>query len=243
MSGHSKWSTIKRQKGANDAKRGQAFTKLSMAITMAVRQGGGIADPESNFKLRLAIDAARNVNMPKDTMNRAIARALGKAEKEMTEVVYEGFGPGGFSVILEAITDNKQRTTLEIKSLFDKHGGTLGVPGSVSYQFKHTGQIAVKKEDKSLDEIFLLAVEDGAEDVEDSDEEVFIFTSAETLKKVSGALEGHGLEISSSELTYRPIVNKVMQVDMQAQKAITFLEMLEEHADVQRVYANVEISV
>src|SRR5438270_12627037 len=124
MSGHSKWATIKRQKGANDAKRGVLFTKLSNAITIAVRQGGGIGNPEQNFKLRLAIDAARNANMPKDNIERAIDRASGKQGGVMDEVVYEGFGPGGIAVMVEAATDNKNRTTAEVKNIFDKSGGT-----------------------------------------------------------------------------------------------------------------------
>lgn len=174
MSGHSKWSTIKRQKGANDAKKGQQFTKLSIAITLAVKQGGGIGDPNMNPKLRLAVDAARNANMPKDNIERAIERASGKNASEMTEVLYEGFGPGGISVIVEAITDNKQRTTPEIKSIFDKNGGTLGVQGSVGYQFEQKGQITVGKNGHSFDDVFLIAVEQGADDVEDIEEEFVI---------------------------------------------------------------------
>lgn len=241
MSGHSKWSTIKRQKGANDAKRGQAFTKLSMAIAMAVRQGGGITDPSGNFKLRLAIDAARNANMPKETIERAIQRASGKDANEMHEVVYEGFGPGGFSVIVEAITDNKQRTTPEIKSLFDKNGGTLGVPGSVNYQFSQKGQISVAKDRKSLDDIFMLAADQGAEDVEDAGDEVVIYTSPEELTKVSTSLSESGLTVHASELVYRPIVIKELQDQNEANKAVVFMERLEDHDDVQKVFANFDI--
>ncbi|HVZ58378.1 MAG TPA: YebC/PmpR family DNA-binding transcriptional regulator [Patescibacteria group bacterium] len=237
MSGHSKWSTIKRQKGANDAKRGLAFTKLSNAITMAVRQGGGVTDPNSNFRLRLAIDAARAVNMPKDTIDRAVQRAVGKNANEMQEVVYEGFGPGGFSVIIEAITDNKQRTTPEIKSIFDKNGGTMGVVGSVSYQFVQKGQLIVKKADKTLDEIFLLAAEAGAEDVEDIGTEVIIYTTPETLHTVKSFLEEQHLSVDSAEIVNKPIVIKDLN-DHEGQRAIDFLEKLEEHNDVQKVYAN-----
>ena len=130
MSGHSKWSTIKRQKGAADIKRGKIFRKLSMAITIAVRQGGGVSDPDSNPRLRLAVEAARAANMPKENIERAIARASGKQAAAMEEVVYEGFGPGGFSLMVEAVTDNNQRTTNEVKTLFDKNGGSTGTPGS-----------------------------------------------------------------------------------------------------------------
>lgn len=242
MSGHSKWSTIKRQKGANDAKRGQAFTKLSKAISMAVREGGGNTDPDTNFKLRLAIDGARAANMPKETIERASARASGKAEAEMFEVVYEGFGPSGISVIVEAITDNKQRTTPEIKTLFDKSGGTLGVPGSVSYQFVKKGQITVAKNGKTLDDIFLLAADDGAEDVEEaSEDEIHIYTLADKLGVMRKALIEQGITIIGAEIVYKPIVYKEIFNPEDAQKVINFMERLEDHDDVQKVYANFEI--
>jgi YebC/PmpR family DNA-binding regulatory protein len=242
MSGHSKWSTIKRQKGANDAKRGLAFTKLSSAITMAVRQGGGITDPNGNFRLRLAIDAARAQNMPKDTIERAIERGSGKNATEMFDVVYEGFGPGGFSVIVEAITDNKQRTTPEIKSIFDKAGGTLGVPGSVNYQFAQRGQITIAKNGKTLDDIFIIAADHGAEDVEEDEQEVIVYTLPEDLSKVRKGIEESGLTITGAEIGYNPIVNKDLQDQSEADKAIAFLEKLEDHDDVQKVYANFAIS-
>src|SRR5579859_1825548 len=174
MSGHSKWATIKRQKGANDAKRGVLFTKLSNAISVAVRQGGGVADPNQNFKLRLAVDSARTANMPKENIERAIERVAGKDGKVFDEVVYEGFGPGGVSVIVEAATDNKNRTTPEIKSLFEKNGGTLGQMGSVAYQFQLMGKITLQKREKTLDEIFMEAAELGARDVEETENEIYI---------------------------------------------------------------------
>jgi len=241
MSGHSKWSTIKRQKGANDAKKGLAFTKHSNAITMAVREGGGISDPSDNFRLRLAIDAARAENMPKDTIERAISRGEGKNATEMFDVVYEGFGPGGFSVIVEAITDNKMRTTPEIKSIFDKSGGTLGVPGSVNYQFVKKGQIILSKDEKSLDEIFLIAADHGAEDVEEEDGEVIVYTAPEALSKVRSSLEENGITVKSAELLYKPIVMKDIPDQLQADKAIAFMEKLEDYGDVQKVYANFAI--
>lgn len=240
MSGHSKWSTIKRQKGANDAKRGQAFTKLSMAITLAVKEGGGIADPGANFKLRLAIDAAKSANMPKDTIDRAITRASGKDAHEMSEVVYEGFGPGGFAVIVQAITDNKQRTTPEVKSAFDKNGGTLGVVGSVSYQFEKKGQIVVNKGSRTFDDIFMIGVEAGADDVEDG-EEVAVFTSAEALGSVRDALISAGMQVISAELVMKPIVLKAITDEKEAERAVSFLEKLEDNDDVQRVFANIEV--
>src|SRR5215469_1553802 len=142
MSGHSKWATIKRQKGANDAKRGQLFTKLSKAISIAVVQGNS-SDPESNFRLRLAIEAARASNMPKDNIERAIARVSGKQAEALMEAVYEGFGPGGFSVVVETVSDNKLRTVSEVKNVFNKNGGSMGSLGSVMYQFEKNGVITV----------------------------------------------------------------------------------------------------
>ena len=241
MSGHSKWSTIKRQKGAADAKRGQLFTKLSNAITIAVRQGGNVTDPNSNPRLRLAIDTARNANMPKDNIERAIQRAINKQAGDMSEVLYEGFGPGGVSVIVEAITDNKQRTTPEVKSAFDKSGGSLGVPGSVSYQFEQKGLITVEKSGKSSDDLFLLAAEHGAEDIEEVDEEVLVYTSPDELGKVRDGMMRDGLSVKGAELTRRPIVIKIIEDKDQSEKLFAFLERLESMDDVQKVYANYDI--
>ena len=174
MSGHSKWAQIKRQKGINDQKRGKTFTKLGNAITISVRQGAGVGDPNQNFRLRLAIDAARAANMPKENIERAIERAKGAKAGDLEEVIYEGFAPGGVSVIIEAATDNSMRTTSEIKSIFNKAGASFGQPGSVAYQFKHVGQVIIKKGTKSFDDIFALALDSGAEDLEEAGDEVFI---------------------------------------------------------------------
>lgn len=241
MSGHSKWATIKRQKGANDAKRGQLFTKLSKAITIAVRQGGGVTDPNSNFRLRLAAEAARSANMPKENIERAIARASGKEAGSLEEALYEGFGPGGFSVIVEALTDNKQRTVSEIKVIFDKNGGSLGSQGSVQYQFEKKGMITVAKSGKTFDEIFLIAVENQAEDVEDIDEDVMIYTMPEELAKIRDVLLAEGLVIKGAELSWRPIVMSRIDDKSTAEKALAFLDKLESNDDVQKVYANFDI--
>lgn len=240
MSGHSKWSTIKRQKGANDAKRGKLFTKLSNAITFAVKAGGGVTDLNGNPRLRFAVDAARNANMPKENIQRAIERATAKQSNDVTEVIYEGFGPGGFSVIIEAITDNKQRTTPEIKLLFDKYGGTLGVPGSVHYQFARKGHIIIPKQGKTLDDIFLIAAEAGAEDIEEGVDEFSIYTSPDDLAKVRDALLERSIEVSDVELLYKPIVIKEL-APSDIPRAVLFLEKLEDHDAVQKVYANFEI--
>lgn len=242
MSGHSKWATIKRQKGANDAKRGQLFTKLSNAITIAVRQGGGVADANANPRLRLAIDTARGANMPKENIDRAIQRAIGKSAAEMEEVIYEGFGPGGFSLIVEAITDKKQRTTPEVKSRFEKNGGNMGTPGSVSYQFQQKGVITIEKSGRELDDIFMTAADIGAEDVEEVGEEVLISTRPEDLGNVRDGLAENGLTIKGAELQWKPLTTiAISDVDL-AKKAIQFIEKLEELDDVQKVYANYDIS-
>src|SRR3990167_6843005 len=167
MSGHSKWSTIKRQKGAADIKRGATFTKIANAITIAVKQGGGIGDADQNPKLRLAIEAARSANMPKENIERAIQRAKNKGEGELQELMYEGFAPGGVSVLVEAATDNPNRTTSEVKSLFNKSGARFAEPGAVAYMFSQVGEISVSKNGKSIDDIFTVALDAGAEDIED----------------------------------------------------------------------------
>lgn len=241
MSGHSKWSTIKRQKGINDAKRGQAFTKLSIAITLAVRQGGGVADPDSNFKLRLAVEAARAANMPKDNIERAIERASGKQAADLEEITLEGFGPGGFSVIVETLTDNRQRTIPEVKSVFSKSGGNLGNEGSVLYQFEKKGVVTLSKNGKSLDDIFLIAADCGAEDLEDAGEEVLVYTKPDDLGKARDELAGQGLAVKGAELTWKPIVMFPIADKEAAEKALQFLDKLDSMDDVQKVYANFDI--
>lgn len=238
MSGHSKWSTIKRQKGLNDQKRGKTFTKLANAITISVKQGGGIGDPTSNIRLRLAIDAARASNMPKENIERAIKRASGKDAGELSEVIYEGFAPGGVSVIVEAATDNSMRTTSEVKSIFHKAGASFGQPGSVSYQFNHIGRIIVKKGDKSFDDIFALAAEDGAEDLEEVGEEVFIYTQMHDLAKVKDALSSSSVEIAEADLIRKPITPIEVTDEEKLNKIENFINSLEELDDVQKVYTN-----
>lgn len=237
MSGHSKWATIKRQKGANDAKRGVLFTKLSKAISIAVQQGGGIGDPAQNFKLRLAVDAARAGNMPKENIERAIERAAGKNGEAMEEVVYEGFAPGGVGVIVEAATDNKNRTTSEVSNIFNKNGGNMGQPGSVSYQFKHMGQLVVEKNGKSLDDLFMIAADAGAEDVEDADTEAFIYTNPGDLAKVRDGLSQNGVAVKEMELIWKPNMTVELS-DEEAEKVMNFLEKLEDLDDVQKTYSN-----
>lgn len=241
MSGHSKWATIKRQKGVKDLKRGQIFTKLSSVITLAVKQGGNVTDPEGNFKLRLAIEAARAANMPKENIDRAIERAAGKQGANLEEVAYEGFGPGGFSFIVEAFTDNKQRTVAEVKNVIDKNGGTMGAQGSVMYQFERKGLITVAKNGKLFDDIFLIAIDSGAEDVEEVGDEVLIYSKPEDLAKVRSFLAGKEISIQNAELIYKPTVLFPISEKAIAEKAVAFLEKIEELSDVQKVFANFDI--
>jgi YebC/PmpR family DNA-binding regulatory protein len=240
MSGHSKWASIKRDKGINDQKRGKIFTKLANAITIAVKTGGGIGDPASNFRLRLIIDTARSLNMPKENIERAIKRATSKDAGDFTEVTYEGFALGGVSVIVEAATDNTMRTTSEVKSIFNKAGASFGQPGSVAYQFKHVGRIIVNKNDKSFDDIFAIAVDLGAEDIEEVGEEAFIYTPLQDLSKIKDALSAAGVEVIEAELTREPLVT--VEVDDQDKliRIENFINTLDELDDVQKVYTNLQ---
>lgn len=235
MSGHSKWKTIKHQKGTADQKRGQIFTKLSKAIIIAVKQGG--SDPGANFKLRLAIDTAKSQNMPKDTIERAIEKATSKGEGELNEAVYEGFAPYGVNVMVEAATDNPQRTSAEVKNVFEKNGGSFGQPGSSSYLFKKMGEIYVKKNGKSYDDLFSDAIEAGAEDIEDGLEEVIIYTSTSDLSRVRDSLASKSLEISEAKFSLKPISTISLNGE-EYNKVINFLSVLEELEDVQEVYSN-----
>lgn len=238
MSGHSKWAQIKRQKGVADIRRGQTFTKLANAITVAVRQGGGVTDPSQNFRLRLVIEKAREVNMPKENIDRAIQRAAGKLGGEMEEVIYEGFAPGGVAVVIEAATDNRQRTISSIKNIFDKAGGSLGQPGSVSYQFKQMGKIVVEKKDKTLEEVFLMAAEAQAEDVEEAEGEFWIYTDVGSLSKVRSALIEKGFSVLATELIRKPLTQVNLVDPAKLQKVQKFLLEVEELDDVQKVYSN-----
>ncbi|OGH19516.1 MAG: hypothetical protein A3F31_03510 [Candidatus Levybacteria bacterium RIFCSPHIGHO2_12_FULL_38_12] len=239
MSGHSKWAQIKRQKGAADAKRGQVFTKLANAISIAVAKGGGGGDPVSNFKLRLLIEKARSVNMPKENIERAIKRAESRESGDIEDVVYEAFGPAGVGLIIEAATDNKLRTAPEIKNILEKNGGTMASQGTVAYQFSQKGMLTVKK-NHSLDDIFMLAADTGAEDVEEAGEKVLIYTKPEDLKKVKEALSLQ-LSIIDAELIRKPVVTVPILDKETASKVISIMDKLENLDDVQKVYSNFDI--
>ena len=243
MSGHSKWSTIKRQKGAADAKRGQVFTKIGNAITIAVREGGG-GDPASNFKLRLAMDQARAVNMPKENIQRAIDRGLGQggAGGQLESVVYEGYGPGKVALVIEATTDNKNRTTGEVKNIIEKSGGSFVSPGTVSWMFAEEGMISVPKIGKSFDEIFDVAADAGAEDVLEAGDGVEVYTKPNTLESVKKALVEKGLNPSSAEISKKPTTTVQITNPETAKKVLELMEKLEDLDDVQKVWSNFDIA-
>ncbi len=241
MSGHSKWSTIKRQKQAGDQKRGLLFSKLANAITIAVREGGGTTDPGTNFKLRLVVDRAKAANMPKENIDRAIDRAIGPGASTLEEILYEGYGSGGVAILVEVATDSRARTMQEVKNVFDRSGGTLAAKGSVAYLFTHVGLITAEKGARTSDQLFSIVVESGADDFEEHGDTIEIYTQANKLHEVKEKLTASGMVIVDAELTYRPI-NSVQIVEREkADKILHFMNTLEELDDVQKVYANFDI--
>ena len=239
MSGHSKWSTIKRQKGANDAKRGAIFTKMGKEISVAARAGG--PDPDANYRLRLAVDKARSVNMPADNIKRAIERATGGDKAiEFEEIVYEGYGPGGVALLVETATDNKNRTAAEVRSIFSKSGGQLAGAGSVAWQFEPRGIVAVEREGVDPDDVALMAIDAGAIDVDTEADPLEIATEPSELLDVQTALEGAGVKVDSAELTMQAKTPIEVDVD-KARQNLRLIEHLEDSDDVQRVTANFEL--
>jgi YebC/PmpR family DNA-binding regulatory protein len=239
MSGHSKWSTIKRQKGANDAKRGALFTKLGKEISIAARAGGG--DLEANYRLRLAVDKARVANMPLDNIKRAIDRAVGgdKAD-EFEEIVYEGYGPGGVALLVETATDNRNRTAADVRSMFSKAGGQLAGQGSVAWQFEVRGLISLERDGIDPDDVALLAIDAGAIDVDTESDPIEIATEPGDLMQVQTALEEAGVKVASAELTM--VAKTPIEVDVDKARAnLRLIEALEDSDDVQRVTANFDL--
>jgi YebC/PmpR family DNA-binding regulatory protein len=238
MAGHSKWASIKHKKKAVDAKRGQLFTKLSRAITVAARDGG---DPESNPSLALAVQKARDASMPKDNIERAIAKGTGAdSEGDAYEsVLYEGYGPGGVAILVEVLTDNRNRTGSEVRHLFTKYGGSLGEPGSVAWTFEKKGEVVVDGGRYSEDDL-LTAIDAGAEDLAMDGDVWEVVTSPGELAAVRQALEGAGVEIESSELVQRPTTRTPVEED-RVGTLMRLIEALEDHDDVQAVHANFDV--
>ena len=241
MAGHSKWHNIRHKKAKMDAKRGQIFTKLLREITVAAKQGGG--DPEFNPRLRIAIEKAKKANMPIENIERAIKRGTGELEGvTYEEVTYEGYGPEGVAVIVECLTDNRNRTTSEVRHIFTKHGGNLGSSGCVSFLFEEKGVIYVPKSKYDEETIFEKAIEAGAEDVITDDEEFYeIRTEPKELYSVKENLEKEGVEIEKAELTKIPTTTVEVKDKEKAEKLLKLLDALEDSDDVQKVYSNFEI--
>ena len=236
MSGHSKWSSIKHKKGALDAKRGQLFTKLAREVTMAARQGGG--DPEMNARLRLAVLKAKEANMPGDNIQRAITRGAGGGEADnLEEITYEGYGPGGTAVIVEAVTDNRNRTVAEIRNAFSRGGGNLAENGAVAWQFEQRGVLTVPAKGRGIEDIELAAIDAGAVDTSSDAESVEVYTEPTDLNEVRTTLEAAGFTIESAEISPQP--KTLIDLDEKAAlAALKLLERLDDLDDVQRVFSN-----
>jgi len=235
MSGHSKWSTIKRQKGAKDAARGAVFTKLGNAIAIAARSG---TDPDTNFALRLAMDKAKAANMPAANIQRAIDRIKDKNAAQLQEVLYEGYGPGGVAILVEVATDNTNRTYPEVKLAFSKHGGSIAEKGAVAFQFEHKGMIRAQA---NGDDFMLSCLEAGAEDVQEEGSESVVYTAATELAKVRDALKGQGVEINEAELTYVPSNTVEVTDGATAGKIMRLMDALDDCDDVINTHVNFDI--
>ena len=239
MAGHSKWASIKHKKKAVDAKRGALFTKLTRAITVAAREGG--ADPEGNPSLALAVQKARDASMPKDNIERAIAKGSGAdADADAFEaVLYEGYGPGGVAVLVEALTDNRNRTGSDVRHLLSKHGGNLGEPGSVAYLFDKKGVVVVSG-DRYTEDDLIVAVDAGAEDIEIDDDVFEVITEPADLQAVRGALEEAGIEFETAEVLWRPKTRVRVDEDTAA-KLLRLIDALDDNDDVDEVHANFDV--
>ncbi len=241
MSGHSKWSTIKRKKAKVDAQRGKIFTRLIKEITVAAREGGG--DPEANPRLRTAIDAAKAANMPMANIERAIKRGTGELPGvSYEEAVYEAYGPGGVALLIEVLTDNKKRTVAEVRHLVTKHNGSMGEAGSVAWQFEKKGLIQVPVEGVDEEEVLTIAIDAGAEDLRRDDGFYEITTAPDQLEQVRRVLEEKGVPLESASLTMHPTTTIKVE-GKEAEQLLKLLDALEEHDDVQNVYSNFDIDM
>lgn len=239
MSGHSKWSNIKNKKAKMDAQKGKIYTRFSKLIIVAAREGG--PDPNTNSRLKDIIEKAKQANMPNDNIERAIKRGsgeLGGADYE--EIMYEGYGPGGVAILIDATTDNRNRTAGEMRHLFDKHGGNLGETGCVAWMFEKKGLILIEKKDGTdVEQIMMLAIDSGAEDVEELEDSIEITTSVEKFETVKNCLQENNIDIFSAELSFIPNTTVTLP-ESESEKLEKLLEILEEHDDVQNVYTNYE---
>ena len=239
MSGHSKWASIKHKKGAADAKRGKAFSRLNKEITVAARLGGG--DPGGNPRLRSAIQAAKAENMPKDNIERAIKKGTGELEgASYEECNYEAYGPGGVAIMIDCLTDNKNRTVAEVKHLFERHGGNLGEPGCVSWIFEKKGLIVFERESVEEERLLELALEAGAEDIKEEETQFEILTDPSDFESVKKAFDAEGLPYTVAEVSMIP-QNTVSLEGRDAERMLNLIETLEEHDDINHVYANFDI--
>ncbi len=240
MAGHSKWASIKHKKAATDAKRGQLFTKLARAISVAAREGGG--DPDANFTLAAAVEKAKGYSMPKDNIQRAIDRGTGagSGDDEIERVVYEGYGAGGAAILVETLTDNRNRTGSEVRNAFDKHNGSLGEPGSVAWQFEKKGVVVIDGERYGEDDL-IAAIDAGADDVALDGDLLKVTAAPANLTAVREALDAAGVEIESAELTMEP--NAVVEVESEsdARSLMRLIDALDDHDDVEAVHANFDI--
>jgi YebC/PmpR family DNA-binding regulatory protein len=240
VAGHSKWASIKHKKAATDAKRGQLFTKLARAITVAAREGGG--DPAANFALANAIEKAKSYSMPKDNIQRAVDRGTGAggAGEQIERVLYEGYGPGGAAILVDALTDNRNRTGSELRHAFDKHNGSLGEPGSVAWQFEKRGVVVVDSDRYSEDDL-IAAIDAGADDVAEDGDLLKVTSEPASLTSVREALEGSGVEIQSAEVLMEPSTIVEVSAESDARALMRLMESLDDHDDVEAVHANFDI--
>ncbi|MBQ9254440.1 MAG: YebC/PmpR family DNA-binding transcriptional regulator [Bacteroidales bacterium] len=239
MSGHNKWSTIKRKKGALDAKRSKVFSKIIKDITVAVKEGG--PDPESNARLRLAVQNAKGANMPKDTLQRAISKANDKGTASLQEVTFEGYAPHGIAIFVECLTDNNNRTVASVRSLFTKYGGNLGNNGSLGFLFERKGVFQIKIDGRDAEELEMTLIEAGADDIEQDEEYFTVYTKMEDFANMQRGLEAAGIEAESAELQRIPNDTVTLPLE-QGLKVLKLINMIEDDDDVQNVYHNMEMT-
>jgi len=241
MSGHSKWATIRRSKGAADAKRGQLFTKIGHELAIVAREGG--PDPEANFRLRLVLEKAKRANMPKENIERAIRRGSGQAQdgSSLEEAIYEGYGPHGTAILVQVLSDNRNRTVSDVRRAFSRHGGNLGADGCVAWMFSRKGYMLISPGDNDPEEIGLVAIDAGAEDVDVGDDGVEVYTQPEDFKKVQEAMVAAQHEVTNAQLYWKPQTTMALS-EKDTFQTMKLLESLEELDDVQEVFSNLDMS-